>query len=97
MKLKALFFLCVMLLSNAVYAGYPVNINMASVEEIAEGLDGIGMSKAQAIIDYRNTSGAFRSIDELVNVKGIGVKTVEKNRDYVLLNEGPLEGSSQGE
>ena len=97
MKLKVLFLLSLMSLSNAVYAGYPVNINMANAEEIADGLDGIGISKAQAIIDYRNTSGAFRSIDDLVNVRGIGVKTVEKNRDYVLLNEESVEDSSQVE
>ena len=97
MKFKVLFFLCVALFSNVVYAGYPVNINMASAEEIADGLDGIGISKAQAIIEYRNLSGSFRTVDELVNVKGIGPKIVEKNREYVLLNDGSTDDSSQVE
>lgn len=56
-----------------------ININDASEGELGT-LDGIGSSKAQAIILYREMFGRFRTIDDLSKVKGIGVKTVEKNR-----------------
>ena len=56
-----------------------VNINRASESELVS-LNGIGSSKAQAIILYREMFGGFQTVDELVKVKGIGTKTVEKNR-----------------
>lgn len=57
----------------------PVNINSAPESELVS-LQGIGSSKAQAIILYREMFGAFKTIDELEKVKGIGPKTIEKNR-----------------
>ncbi|WP_439275166.1 ComEA family DNA-binding protein [Psychrobacter sp. 1U2] len=56
-----------------------VNINSASEGELVT-LDGIGSSKAQEIILYREMFGAFKSVDELEKVKGIGAKTIENNR-----------------
>ncbi|WP_230658176.1 ComEA family DNA-binding protein [Psychrobacter sp. I-STPA10] len=56
-----------------------VNINTATEGELT-ALDGIGSSKAQAIIVYREAFGKFASVDELTRVKGIGEKTLEKNR-----------------
>jgi competence protein ComEA len=47
----------------------------------------VGKSKATAIIEYRDKNGAFEHVDELVNVKGIGIRTVDMNRDYILLND----------
>ncbi|MBI0425848.1 ComEA family DNA-binding protein [Psychrobacter sp. NG27] len=58
---------------------YIVNINRANEGELVS-LDGIGSSKAQAIILYREMFGGFTTVDELSKVKGIGEKTVEKNR-----------------
>ncbi len=58
-----------------------ININKADAETIAENLKGIGISKAKAIVSYRKDNGKFKSVDELTNVKGIGEKTVENNRD----------------
>ncbi len=58
---------------------YTLNINRASEGELVS-LNGIGSSKAQAIILYREMFGDFKTVDELAKVKGIGAKTVEKNR-----------------
>ncbi len=56
-----------------------ININRAS-EGALVSLNGIGSSKAQAIILYRDMFGDFKRVDELAKVKGIGAKTIEKNR-----------------
>lgn len=62
-----------------------VNINNAGIEELETLLVGIGSSKAKAIVDYRNTNGKFVSIDDLSNVKGIGDRLLEKNRNRIEL------------
>ncbi len=72
-------------LSSAAFAGKPVNVNAASAAELADALDGIGDAKAQAIVAYRTAHGAFKSADALVEVKGIGLKTVEKNSAFIKL------------
>jgi len=65
-----------------------VNINQADAAALAEHLNGIGMVKAKEIVKYRDTNGKFESIEELSNIKGIGEKTVEKNRDNMSLSKG---------
>lgn len=62
-----------------------IDINTASVEQLAEGLTGVGESKAEAIVAYRESNGPFEHIDELVNVRGIGLATVDRNRDRITL------------
>jgi competence protein ComEA len=57
-----------------------VNINTADAETIAAELNGVGLSKAEAIVAYRTKHGPFRSVDDLSLVKGIGERTVDKNR-----------------
>ena len=57
-----------------------VNINQATAIEIAEVLVGIGLSKASLIVTHRKTNGPFKTMDQLLDVKGIGPKTLEKNR-----------------
>ena len=57
-----------------------VNINTADAETIASELNGVGLSKAKAIVEYRTKHGPFRSVDDLSLVKGIGERTVDKNR-----------------
>lgn len=61
----------------------PVNINTADAETLANALRGIGMRKAEAIVAYRAEHGPFKAVDELVNVKGIGSKTLEQLRPLV--------------
>lgn len=60
--------------------GGKISLNSATAEQLDQ-LDGIGPSKAAAIIRYREEHGPFRSVDELANVPGIGEKTLEKFRD----------------
>ncbi len=59
-----------------------ININTATVSELMT-LDGIGEVKAKAIVEYREKNGYFKSIDDITLVKGIGEKTLEKNRDKI--------------
>ena len=60
---------------------FPVNINTASAREL-EALPGIGEVIARRIIDYRNAHGPFQSVDELINVKGIGEKKLAELKPY---------------
>jgi competence protein ComEA len=62
-----------------------VNINEADAETIAEVLDGIGHSKAEAIVRYREDNGPFASAEELIEVKGVGEKTLARNEDKIRL------------
>lgn len=63
-----------------------VNINTASAEQISALLKGIGLKKADAIIEYRNNYGPFQTIDELSAVSGIGNATIEKNAHLIAIN-----------
>lgn len=64
----------------------PVNVNTADAETISAELQGVGLSKALAIVDYRKAHGPFKSADDLTLVKGIGTRTVEINRANILLH-----------
>jgi competence protein ComEA len=59
-----------------------VNINQASVEEIAV-LKNVGPKYAERIVQYRQTNGPFKSPEDLMKVKGIGSKTFELNKDQI--------------
>ena len=61
----------------------PTNINTADSQTLQQ-LPGIGPVIAQRIMDYRDAHGAFDTIGELINVDGIGEKTLEKLWDYVI-------------
>lgn len=62
-----------------------VNINQATEAQLTS-LDGIGSTKAQEIMLYREMFGEFKSVDELAKVKGIGKKTIENNRARLQVN-----------
>ncbi len=84
-SLLAALALCLALAAPA-FAGSPVDINRADAQTLADALDGVGLAKAKAIVDYRQAHGAFKSADQLTEVKGIGARTVERNRANILLN-----------
>ena len=72
-------------LPGLAFAATPVNVNKADAATIASSLDGIGQSKAQAIVAWRDAHGPFKSTDDLAQVKGIGQATLERNRAAILL------------
>jgi len=61
---------------------FPININTASLEQL-QLITGIGESKAKAIIKYREENGNFKSIEDIMNVSGIGQSTFEKIKDQI--------------
>lgn len=61
----------------------PVDLNTADAATLARVLNGVGPAKAEAIIAYREAHGPFTHIDELVKVKGIGLRTVDLNREVM--------------
>lgn len=63
-----------------------IDINKADAVALQEGMIGVGEMKAKAIVAYREANGAFTSIDDLLQVKGIGAKTLEANRDRLSID-----------
>ncbi len=62
-----------------------VNINEADASTLADVLQGVGQSRARAIVEYREQNGPFDSLEELSEVKGIGEATVNLNRERIVL------------
>ncbi|HJR74200.1 MAG TPA: helix-hairpin-helix domain-containing protein [Luteimonas sp.] len=73
------------LIGSAWAADEKVNINTADAATLDRVLLNIGASKAEAIVAYRKEHGAFKTADQLAQVKGIGLKTIEKNRDRIVV------------
>jgi competence protein ComEA len=65
---------------------WPLDLNKATLEQLDQ-LPGIGPSKAQAILDYRQQIGTFASVDQLLDVKGIGEKTLRSFRTKVTVEK----------
>lgn len=59
-----------------------VDINHASIDEL-QALKGVGEKTAQNIVDYRKENGCFKDLKEIILVKGIGLKTFEKNIELI--------------
>lgn len=70
------------------FAG-PVDINTADAETLSAELNGVGLAKAKAIVEYREKYGPFKSPDDLSLVKGIGERTVELNRENIKVSPPP--------
>lgn len=67
--------------------GDPVNINTADAPTLARELKGIGLARAQAIVEYRQKNGPFKSADDLMQVKGIGARVVSENRTNIRVDK----------
>ena len=70
---------------SLLYAGETVNINTADKAALMSGIKGVGEKRAEAIIAWREQHGAFKSVDELAGVSGIGPAIVEANRDNLTI------------
>ena len=77
-----------LLIAAQALATETVNINTADAAALDRVLGGVGPSKAAAIVEYRKANGPFKSAEELAMVKGIGLSTVEQNRDRIELRTG---------
>jgi competence protein ComEA len=64
----------------------PVNINTADAAALSRELKGIGIKRAEAIVEYRRKFGPFKSADELALVKGIGPAAIQKNREFIRID-----------
>lgn len=71
-----------LVLMPALAFGAKININKAGVQTLQE-LDGVGPSKAQAIVNYRERNGRFQALTDLTKVRGIGEQTLDANRDRI--------------
>lgn len=71
---------------GVIWAG-PVDINTADAETLARELNGVGQARAQAIVDFREQFGPFKSVEELKLVSGVGDKVLEWNRGNILVKE----------
>jgi competence protein ComEA len=75
-------------LMGSAFAAEKVNVNTADAATLDRVLLNIGPAKAEAIVAHRKANGPFRSLEQLALVKGVGLKTVEKNRDRIVLGGG---------
>ena len=76
-----------MLAPALAWAAGKVNINRADATTLAEAISGVGASRAEAIVRYRDKHGPFTTVDDLVLVRGIGRATIDNNRDRLTVEE----------
>ena len=79
--------LALLLATIPAVAGDTIDINNATAEEFAAAMTGVGLTKARAIVAYRDENGPFASIEELVNVRGIGPATLDSNRERLSVTD----------
>ena len=72
-------------LQEGIAADGKMNLNSATESDL-QTLPGIGPSKALAIIEYRETNGSFKTIEELMEISGIGEKTFEKLKEHITVH-----------
>ncbi|MGR0277712.1 ComEA family DNA-binding protein [Marinomonas dokdonensis] len=84
---RAVFVMSVLFISTSLWAATPLDINTANAKELAVVMKGVGDKKAQAIIEYREQHGPFKSIEDLVKVKGIGQALVSRNQTLIRVQE----------
>jgi len=74
--------LTLVLSTGLAFSADKIDVNTASAEQL-QSIKGVGASTAAAIIEFRESYGSFTDINELVNVKGIGEKKLEKISDFI--------------
>jgi len=84
--ISSCFALALLMVSFGVFAT-PVNINSADANTLATELNGVGAAKAAAIVAYRESNGPFKQLEDLLQVKGVGEKILEKNRAILVVEE----------
>jgi comEA protein len=72
---------------------HPININTANSSDLQQ-VPGIGPSTAQKILDTRKSYGSFKTVDDLLAIKGIGPKKLEKMRKYLTVGRPPAKKQS---
>lgn len=87
-SLKGWLSILLLLFAGFAFAGETVNINVANAESLALAIKGVGQKRAEAIIEYREQFGPFRSVDELTQVQGIGDKLLEGSRHNLTVESG---------
>lgn len=86
--------LLALLFAGGAAASEKVDINTADAATLEKVLVNVGPSKAEAIVEYRRANGPFRSAEQLAQVTGIGLKTVEKNRDRIVVGTPPARSTT---
>ena len=61
-----------------------INLNKATAAELSQ-LKGIGMKYAERIVEFRDKNGSFKEVEDLLKIQGIGPKTLEKNKDRIIV------------
>jgi len=82
-SLRLMQFITALMLLAVMNLAAALDINIANAEQIAQELKGVGLKKAQAIVDYRTTVGRFKNVDDLLKVKGVGKKLVQLNAENI--------------
>ncbi len=93
--IRRLWMALLLMLAAPVLATAQVDINHADARTLAESLDGVGLVKAEAIVAYRNANGPFKRAEDLAKVKGIGAKTIDANRDSIVIVQAQDDGKAQ--
>jgi len=88
LRLTRILALLILISTPGLAAAGMINLNSADAKSLSNTLDGIGLTKARAIVAYRNQHGNFSSLDQLLRVKGVGKKTLERNKDKITLEAG---------
>ena len=79
--------LAVCLLIPTLLFAETVNINTADKETLMTSIKGVGETRAEAIIAYREQNGDFKSVEDLAEVRGVGPSIVEKNMDNLSVSD----------
>ncbi len=87
MRLIVVLLFSLFILPSSQVVASEVNINSADAAVLEASLVGVGPEKAEAIVQYREAHGPFASIEDLVNVKGIAERTIEKNRGNLTIDD----------